>query len=103
VGLGNFFFLGFVLWWVFFSFSFFPLHFYQAQNVFFITKNIVITHKLSTIEGFYHKMNNFVMVLVFLIFFHNPNEIAKKKEKKEIKECVVGVNMWLVINQSYVF
>jgi hypothetical protein len=38
-------------------------------------------------------VNDFVMVLVFFSFCHNPNEIAKKKEEKEIKECVIGVNM----------
>jgi hypothetical protein len=33
------------------------------------------------------------MVLVFLSFYHNPNEITKENVEKEIKECVVGVNM----------
>jgi hypothetical protein len=48
---------------------FFPLCFCQAQKVFFITKNLVITYKLNTIEGFYHKVNNFAMVLVLIFFF----------------------------------
>jgi hypothetical protein len=79
--------LGFVLWWVSL------LNFYQAQFFFFITKNLVITYKLNTIKGFYYKVNDFSTVLVFLGFCHNPKKIAKEKEEKEIKKCVVGVNM----------
>ncbi len=47
--------------------SFFSLCFFQTQNVFsiLITKKLVITYKLSTIEGFYRKMNDFATVLVF--------------------------------------
>jgi hypothetical protein len=57
---------------------FFPLCFYQAQK-FFITKNLVITYQLSTIDGFYHKVNDFSMVLVFLNFCYNLKEIPKEK------------------------
>jgi len=31
--------------------------------------------------------------LGFPNFYHNLKEITKEKEEKEIKECVVGVNM----------
>ncbi len=76
-----------------FFFIFFFIKFLSSPKQKFITKNLVITYKLSTIESFYHKVNNFVMVLVFLSFYHNPNEITKENVEKEIKECVVGVNM----------
>jgi hypothetical protein len=57
---------------------------------FFITKNLVITYKLSTIEGFCHKKNFFATILVFLSFCHNFTK--KKNEKKmKIKECVASV------------
>jgi hypothetical protein len=72
---------------------FFPLLcFYQTPKK-NITKNLAITYKLSTIEGFYHKVNDFVMSLVLKKFCHSFKEIAKKKEEIKIKECVVGVNM----------
>ncbi len=53
---------------------------------FFIAKNLVITYKLSTIEGFYYKERDFAIILVFFGFYHNPGEIAKK-EKKKRKVC----------------
>jgi len=48
--------------------SFFPLCFYHAQICFLITKNLVIIYKLSIIKGFYHRVNKFSMVMVFLGF-----------------------------------
>jgi hypothetical protein len=44
------------------GFFFFLLCFYQAQKKFFIIKNLVITYKLSTIKGLYHKVNDFVNI-----------------------------------------
>jgi hypothetical protein len=44
-----FFCLGFVLWWVLFFYAFIKL-----RN-FFITKNLIITYKLSKIKSFYYK------------------------------------------------
>ncbi len=55
-----FFCLGFVLWWVLF------LGFHQALKV-FITKNLVITYKLNTIEIFYYKERDFTIILVLLV------------------------------------
>ncbi len=46
----------------------------------FITKNLIITYKLSTIEGFYHKMSDSIVVLVFLSFCHSPKKIVKEKK-----------------------
>ncbi len=60
----------------FFFFFFFPC-FYEAKKS-FITKNLVIVYKLSTMEGFYYKVNAFVMGLVFLYFCHSFKEISKK-------------------------
>ncbi len=64
----NLFFLGFVLWWVLF-FSFYVS--FKPRKFFFITENLVITYKLSTIEGFYYKVNDFATILGFLGFCHN--------------------------------
>jgi hypothetical protein len=58
----------------------------------FITNNLIITFKLNIIEGFYHKVNDFVMSLVFLKFCHSFKKIAKKKKEKN-QRSVVGVNM----------
>ncbi len=72
---------------------FFPLHLCQAQKK-IISKNLVITYKLSTIKGFCHKVGDFVIVLVFLNFCHGLKEIAKGKKKEiGIKECVADVNV----------
>jgi len=86
--------LGFVFsFWVLFCVgSFFFLCVFFKPKCFFITKNLVITYKLSTIEGFYHKERDFAMVLVFLSFYYSPKEIANKNKEIEIKECIVGVN-----------
>jgi hypothetical protein len=59
---------------------FFPLHFYQAPKI-FITKNLVITYKLSIIKGFCHKLRDFVTILVFLSFCHSLKGITKEKEE----------------------
>jgi hypothetical protein len=81
-------FLGFVLWWVFLFF-----YVYVKPKKFFITKNLVITYKLSTIDDFYHKVKDFAMVLVFLSSCFNPRKITKEIEEIEIKECVASVNV----------
>jgi hypothetical protein len=47
---------------------FFSLCISIKPKKFFITKNLVIIYKLSTIDRFYHKVNDFAMVLVFLSF-----------------------------------
>jgi hypothetical protein len=44
-----------------------------------ITKNLVITYKLSTIESFYYKEKNFIITLVFLGFCHSLGKIAKEE------------------------
>ncbi len=74
--------------WVLFCGRFFfsPLCFYQSQKT-FITNNLIITFKLNIIEGFYHKVNDFVMSLVFLNFCHSFKKIAKKKKRKKSKKC----------------
>ncbi len=72
---------------------FFPFTFFFKPKKFFIFKNLVITYKLSTLKGFYHKVRDFVMVLVFLNFCHGPKKIAKEKEKIEIKKYVACVNI----------
>ncbi len=76
-----------------FFFFFFSFTFLSSPKSFFYYQESSYYLQLNTIKGFYHKVNDFVMVLVFFSFCHNPNEIAKKKEEKEIKECVIGVNM----------
>lgn len=72
---------------------FFPLYVSIKLKKFFIIKNLIITYNLSTIEGFYQKMNDFATCLIFLNFFHSFKKIAKKNEKIKINECVVGMNM----------
>jgi hypothetical protein len=54
---------------------FFSLYIYVKSIKFFITKNVVIAYKLSTIEGFYHKVSDFALVVVFLNFCHSPKKI----------------------------
>ncbi len=46
----------------------FPFTFLSSPQIFLIPKNLVITFKISTIEGFYHKVNYFSIVLVFFSF-----------------------------------
>jgi hypothetical protein len=62
--------------------SFFSLCISLKPKKFFITKNLIIIYKLNTINGFYHKVNDFAMVLVFLSFCYSLKEIAKGKENK---------------------
>jgi len=83
----------FSFWVLFCGGSFFFLYVFIKFKKFLITKNLVITYQLSTIDGFYHKVNDSSMVLVFFSFCYSFKEIPKEKEKKEIKDCVVGVNM----------
>ncbi len=52
---------------------------------FFITKNLVITYKLNTTEAFYHKVRDFVTILIFFSFCHSCRGITKEKEEIEIK------------------
>jgi hypothetical protein len=47
---------------------------------FFITKNLIIIFKLSTIESLYYIKKYFTTILVFLGFCHNLKEIAKEEE-----------------------
>ncbi len=53
---------------LFYGGSFFFLHVFVKPIFFLITKNLFIIYKLKKIEGFYHKVNNFAMVLVFKFF-----------------------------------
>jgi hypothetical protein len=46
-----------------------------------ITKNLIITYKISTIQSFYYKEKDFVTILVFLGFCHSLGEIAKEEKK----------------------
>jgi len=59
---------------------FFPFYVYVKPIKFFVTKNLVIIYKLSTIEGFYHKVNDFSTILVLNFFCHSPKEIGKKSK-----------------------
>ncbi len=47
---------------------------------FFITKNLIITYKLNTIQSFYYKES----LRHNLDFCHNPREIAKEEENINI-------------------
>jgi hypothetical protein len=90
--------LGFVLWWVFFLYAFFEL------IKVFITNNLIIIYKLSTIESLYYKERVFTTILVFLDFCHNLRKIAKEKENINIniKKYVLYVWMcqYLMANHS---
>ncbi len=65
---------------------------------FFITKNLVITYKLSTTTKKY-----FAMVLIFLSFCHNLEKLAKKKKSKsksvlQVWTCeYIMANYWRII------
>jgi hypothetical protein len=82
---------------IFFGFCFVVGFFFLYVSVkpkkFFITKNLVITYKLSTINGFCHKVKDFSMVLGFFSFCLNPREITKEIEKIDIKVCIASVNV----------
>jgi hypothetical protein len=90
--------LGFVLWWVFFLYAFFEL------IKVFITNNLIIIYKLSTIESLYYKERVFTTILVFLDFCHNLRKIAKEKIyiNINIKKYVLYVWMchYLMANHS---
>jgi len=47
---------------------------------FFISKNLVIIFKLSTIKSLYYTYKNFATILVFLGSCHSPREIAKEEQ-----------------------
>jgi len=49
----------------------------------FYTKNLVITYKLSTIEGFYYKERDFATILVIFGFCHSLGEITKEEKKEK--------------------
>ncbi len=68
----------YIFWVIFCGGSFFYVFFKLIK--FFIANNLVIAYKLSTIESFYYKKQNFNTILVFLGFCHNPGEIAKEEE-----------------------
>ncbi len=86
----------FSFWVLFCGRCFFTFYvFIKPVKFFFITKKLVITYKLNTIKGFYHKVTNFAMVLVFLFFCHNFKEMAKEFFKNIYYECVVNVNVWI--------
>jgi hypothetical protein len=77
--------MGFVFFVFFFWFGFYfvvGLFFYAFLKLvkFFVTNNLVITYKLSTIESFYYKEKDFTTILVFLGFCHSLEKIAKEKE-----------------------
>jgi hypothetical protein len=55
---------GFVLW----SFFFYAL---VKLRKFFITKNLVLIFRLSTIESFYYTNRDFTIILVFFCSCHN--------------------------------
>jgi hypothetical protein len=62
---------------------FFLYAFFEFIKV-FITNNLIIIYKLSTIESLYYKEKVFTTILVFLDFCHNPRKIAKEKENINI-------------------
>ncbi len=80
------------LWWVFLSF-FLSFTFLSSRKSSFYHQESSYYLQIKHNRKFLHKVNNFVMVLVFFSFRHNPNEIPKEKVEKQIKECVVGVNV----------
>ncbi len=49
----------------------------SSPKSFFITKNLVITYELSTIEGFCHKEKDFATILVFLSYYYSSRKIKK--------------------------
>jgi len=58
-------------WVLFCDGSFFYPPFYVSSKpikFFFITMNLVLIYKLSTIENFYQKVSNFATILIFLGF-----------------------------------
>ncbi len=57
---------------------FFLYAFFEFIKV-FITNNLIIIYKLSTIESLYYKERGFTIILVFLDFCHNFKKIAKEK------------------------
>ncbi len=70
-----FFYLGFVLWWVLFFYVF------AKPRKYFITKNLIITYKLSTVEDsqrekLFHNLG----------FCHSLGEIATEEEKIGLKK-----------------
>ncbi len=84
--------MGFVLWWVFCLFLSF-LYISIKSKKFSYHQESSYYLQIKHNGKFLHKVNNFVMVLVFISFCHNPNEIPKEKVEKEIEECVVGVKV----------
>ncbi len=70
---------GFVLWWGFLFYIFF-------KPKFFTTKNLVITYKLNTIEGFYHKERKFSTILVFFMVFVTILENNKTRRRNRIQK-----------------
>jgi len=48
-------------------------------RIFFISKNLIIIFKLSTIESFYYRKKDFATILVFLGSCHSPREITKEE------------------------
>ncbi len=79
--------LGFVLWWVFFSFY---ISFKPRKK--FITKNLVITFKLNTIKIFLPERKRFYHGPGFFYFCHSLRE-TQRKIKIKIIECIVYVNL----------
>jgi hypothetical protein len=72
--------------------SFFcPLCFCQAHKIFYHQKSgyyLQIKHN----RRFLPQSEQFCLSWFFLVFV-SPKNLAKEKEKNEIKKCVIGVNM----------
>jgi len=50
--------------------------------IFFITKNLVITYKLNTIESFYYKEKDYAIILVLFLFLSQFWKNNKGRDKK---------------------
>jgi len=77
----------------FFFVFFFSFTFLSSPKSFFYHQESSYYLQIKHNRRFEPQNEQFVMVLVFLSFCHKPNEIPKEKVEKEIKECVVSVNV----------
>ncbi len=73
-----------------FTFLFFKIFIKPRKK--FITKNLVITHKLSTLKGFNYKEIFFAIIIMFFGFCYCPREMAKEEGKIKIK-CIVSMKV----------
>jgi hypothetical protein len=70
---------GFSFVWVLFCDGSFLFNTFIKFRKFFITTNLIIIYRLSTIKGFYYNEKDFSTILIFLGFCHNLREITKEE------------------------